>query len=217
MANKQELSEAVALLRAEFEDMPVFDKTRLELWLRALGAFPDGAVRRAAEHHLTTSKFKPRLADIVEGCAKQMGEFWLGAEEAWGMMPKDESTSAMMTAESAEALAAAQPLIEKVDYTAARMTFREAYNRLVDKAKLEGRMPVYYTSFGTDPVGRSIMLVNAVNKGQITVDDAVKALPENADGILRMCGTTDHPLLAGPSTEDRKRLKEVLATLRIGQ
>lgn len=216
MNNKVEIAKAIALLTAEY-DLPAFGPERIQMWMEALAAYPAGSITKSVTNYIKTNRFKPQLADIVEGCAKQLGEFWLGAEEAWGMMPKDESTSAMMTAESAEALAAAQPLIEKVDYTAARMTFKEAYTRLVDKAKLEGRMPAYYTSFGTDPVGRSTMLVNAVNKGQITVDEAVKALPENADGILRMCGTRDHPLLAGPSSEDRKRLKEVLATLRLGQ
>lgn len=216
MATKRELSEAIALLRAEFQDMPTFDKIRLDMWWRALEHFPDGAIQRAAESHITTSKFKPQLADIVQACAAQLDGSWLNADEAWALMPKSEGESAMLTNEIAEAMAAASPLLESGDKNAARMAFRAAYERLVGKAKIEGRQPKFFPSFGTDAATRVTMLASAVQKGQMTLEHATEALPEYAPDLVRMLGVKNHPLLAGPSDATRAKLREVLATLRLG-
>lgn len=215
MSMKVEIAKAIALLTAEY-DLPAFGPDRIEMWMQALSCFPPGAVTRSATNYIKTNKFKPQLADIMEGCAKQLDANWLGADEAWSLMPMDESTSAMLTPEMAEALAAARPLIDRRDYTAARMAFKDTYTRLTDKAKLEGRMPTYFPSFGTDEAGRVTMLVNSVQKGQVTMDTATKMLPEFAADVLRMAGLTSHPLLAGPTEENKARLAAMLKTLRIG-
>lgn len=216
MASKRELSEAIALLRAEYQDMPIFDKIRLDMWWRALEHFPDGVIRTAAENHVMTSKFKPQLADIVQACAAQLDGSWMGADEAWALMPKSENESAMLTNEIAEAMAAAAPLLESGDRNAARMAFRSAYERLVGKAKIEGRQPKFFPSFGTDGASRVTMLAGAVQKGQIALEAATEALPEYAPDLVRMLGVKKHPLLAGPSDADRARLKSILNTLRLG-
>lgn len=214
MATKQELAQAIAMLRAEFEDMPVFDKIRLDMWWRALAHFPDGVIQRAAESHMMTSKFKPQLADMVAGCVAQLDGSWLGADEAWALMPKSESDSAMLTNEIAEAMAAVSPLLEVGDKNAARMAFRAAYERLVGKAKIEGRAPKFFPSFGNDPAGRVTMLAGAVQKGQISLENATKALPEHAPDLVRMLGVKNHPLLAAPSKEGRARIQALLADMR---
>lgn len=216
MTTKRELGEAIALLRAEYDDMKPVEGSRLEMWWGALKDFPDGAVRAAAAQHLKTSHFKPQLADIVKACAAQMDGHWMGADEAWGLMPKSEQDSAMLTNEIAEAMAAASPLLEAGDKVAARMAFKDTYNRLVEKAKIEGHAPRFFPSFGADALGRVTMLVNAVQKGQISLERATQALPEYARDIVAMCGATQHPLLAAPKPENIRRLKSLLQTLRLG-
>lgn len=216
MATKQELREVIVLLRAEYDDMKPIEGPRLEMWWESLKAFPDGAVMASAARHLRTSHFKPQLADIVAGCAAQLDGQWVGADEAWSLMPKSESDSAMLTDEIAQAMAAATPLLEGGDKIAARMAFKDAYGRLVEKAKIEGRLPRFFPSFGTDGAGRVTMLGSAVVRGQITLDAATKALPEYGPDIVKMCGVTNHPLLAGPSKADRDRLKALLLTLKVG-
>jgi len=216
MTTKRELSEAIALLRAEYDDMKPVEGARLEMWWDALKDFPDGAVRAAAAQHLKTSHFKPQLADIVKACAAQMDGQWMGADEAWGLMPKSEQDSAMLTDEIAQAMAAASPLLEAGDKVAARMAFKDTYNRLVEKAKIEGRAPRFFPSFGADALGRVTMLGNAVQKGQITLERATEVLPEHAYDIAKMCGATKHPLLAAPKPENVQRLKSLLQTLRLG-
>lgn len=216
MTTRRELSEAVALLMAEYDDMKPIEGPRLEMWWEALQAFPDGAVKASALRHLKTNHFQPKLADIVAGCAAQLDGQWVGPDEAWSLMPKSESDSTMLTDEIAQAMAAASPLLEMGDKTAARMAFKDAYTRMVEKAKIEGRSPRFFPSFGTDAPGRVTMLANAVTRKQITPDEAAKALPEYAPDILRMCGVTNHPLLAGPTQADRERLKALLTTLKLG-
>lgn len=214
MSTKRELVEVIAMLRAEYDDMKPVDGQRLDMWWEAVKNFPDGAVRAAATRHITTSHFKPQLADIVKGCAAQLDGNWIGADEAWALMPKSESDSAMLTDEIAQAMAAASSLIEGGDKVAARMAFKDAYGRLVEKAKIEGRMPRFFPSFGTDAAGRVTVLANAVRAGQITLDRATTALPEYGPDIVRMCGIKQHPLLAGPSQADKDRLKAILLTMK---
>jgi hypothetical protein len=217
MTTKRELVEAIALLTAEYDDMRPVEGPRLEMWWDALRQFPDGSVKASAARHLKTSHFKPQLADIVKGCEAQIEGQWLGADEAWALMPKSEHESAMLTDEIAQAIAAATPLLEVGDRVAARMAFKDAYTRLVEKAKTEGRSPRFFPSFGSDPVGRVTMLTNAVQKGQITADGAVKALPEHGASILRAVGVTNHPLLAAPKPENIARLKALMLTLKMGE
>ena len=210
-----EIAKAIALLTAEYDLQP-FTDDRVEMWMSALSKFPPGSVKRSAESYILSNKFRPQLADIVTGCAAQMSGNWIGADEAWAMMPKSESDSAMLTDEIAQAMAAASPLLEGGDKVAARMAFKDAYNRLTEKAKIDGRQPVYFPSFGTDAPGRVTVLANAVRAGQIGLERATEALPEYATDIVRMCGVTKHPLLAGPSDADRARLKSLLLTMKVG-
>lgn len=216
MATKRELAEAIMLMHAEYDDMKPIEGPRLDMWWEALKNFPDGVIRASVTRYLMANHFKPQLADIVEGCARQLDGNWLGAEEAWALAPKHESDSAMLTAEISEALAAAQPLIDRRDLTAARMAFKETYGRLVERAKIEGRMPAYFASFGSDAERRATMLAGAVQKGQVTLEYAVRALPEYGSSIARMVGVTNHPLLAAPSEESRAKIKQALSMLRLG-
>lgn len=216
MTTKRELVEAIALLRAEYDDMKPVEGPRLEMWWNALQAFPDGAVRAAAAQHLKTSHFKPHLADLVKACAAQLDGHWIGADEAWALAPKSEQDSAMLTDEIAQAMAAASPLLAANDKVAARMAFKDAYTRLVEKAKIEGRAPRFFPSFGTDELSRVTMLGNAVQRGQITLDRATEALPEYARDIVKMVGVTKHPLLATPKPENVQRVKLLLATMKVG-
>lgn len=214
MSTKRELVEAIAMLRAEYDDMKPVDGQRLDMWWEAVKQFPDGSVRASAVRHITTSHFKPQLADIIKGCAAQLDGNWMGADEAWALMPKSESDSAMLTDEIAQAMAAATPLLERGDHVAARMAFKDAYGRLVEKAKIEGRMPRFFPSFGSDAASRVTMLANAVRAGQIELNRATEALPEYGSDIVKMCGVTKHPLLAGPSQADKDRLKALLLTMK---
>lgn len=214
MTTKKELSEALALLRAEYDDMPPVEGPRLAMWWNALREYPDGAVTAAAERHLKSSPFKPKLADLVTLCESQCQTAWLTADEAWARMPKSEMDSCMLTDETAQAMAAADPLLQAGDRVAARMAFKGAYERLVEQAKIEGRRPKFFPSFGDDVAGRVAMLADAVRTGKYPVQAAIERLPEFATDIVKMAGVTSHPLLAPPDEKNKEKIKALLLTMR---
>ena len=210
----EEVAQTIALLRAEFKDMPVFDRVRLDIWNAALEKFPTGAAQSAATRHITSSRWAPQLADIVRLCELQCNGGWPGADEAWALMPKSECESAMLTNEMAQAMDASAPLLQARDQNGARMAFRDTYNRLTEAAKIEGRGPKYFPSFGDDKVGALNMLAKAVSHGLIPIERAIECRPEHATEIVRMAGIKSHPLLAPPSHTGRQAVKALLANLR---
>ena len=213
MASRKEISKCLALLKTEFPDFQV-DENRRDVWGEGLAGFDDAVLNKAVADFLRTSRFKPHLADLIDRCKAQLDGDWLGADEAWSRIAKSESESCMLTNESAEAWNIARPLLESRDTNGARMAFRDAYNRLTDKAKLEGRRPVYFPSWGADTDGRIQMLSSAVKCGQIGIDRAIEVLPEHAVEVIRMVGVKNHPLLAPPSEEGKQRVKALLLTLK---
>lgn len=210
-----EIAQAIALVTTEY-DLPPFSDERVEMWMQALAHFPAGSVMKSVRSYITTNKFKPQLADIVSGCTAQLDGNWPSADEAWALMPKSEHESAMLTNEMSQAMAAATPLLEMRDKVAARMAFKDAYNRLIERAKLEGRNPVYFPSFGSDPAGAVSMLATAVNAKLIPLERATEVRPEFAHDLVKMLGVKSHPLLAGPTNEGKARLKSLLTTLQVG-
>ncbi len=210
---KTEIAKAIALLTAEY-DLPAFSPDRIAMWMNALSGFPRGSVTRSAENYMRTNKFKPQLADIVQGCTAQLANPWLSADEAWALMPKSEMDSCMLTDETAQAMAAASPLLAAGDRIAARMAFRAAYERLVEQAKIEGRQPCFFPSLGGDVPGRAHMLGAAVKAGQYQLEAAINIAPEFATEIVQLAGVRNHPLLAGPDDKAREKVKALLLTMR---
>lgn len=213
---RNEISQAVALLTAEY-DIPAFDEARLSMWFYKLSNYPKGTVLKSAHHFIATSKFKPQLSEIIHGCEVQMPDCWLGSDEAWAKMPQSESESSMMTNEISQAMSYATPLIEQGESNAARMAFRDAYNRLVERAKLEGRKPAYFLSSGSDRGGRESVLCDAVKDGLISVESAIKILPECAKHILVISGVTEHALLSNSTSNKngKEEVKKLLGKLKI--
>lgn len=100
-----------------------------------------------------------------------------GAEEAWAMLPKTESESAVWTDEARQAFGVVAGLLAAGDEIAARMAFREAYQRLVADSR-DSRRPVSWTvSLGHDPRGREAVLRRAVELGRLPHEYAQQFLP----------------------------------------
>lgn len=214
-ATKLEIGKAIALLTAEY-DLPPFEDVKIEMWMRELARYPAGSVQRSAENFIRTSKFKPQLSEIVKGCEAQTPTLWLTSDEAWARMPKTEAESAMLCQETAEALALAMPLLADGEESAARLAFRGAYNRLVEKAKIEGRAPAYFLAQGSDRGHQVEVLLQAVSIGQIGVDQAKVIMPMEAERIERAVGKPGQSLLGHvtSSAVGRAKTKALLLTLK---
>ncbi len=100
-----------------------------------------------------------------------------GVEEAWALLPMREEQSAVWTSEMSQAFGVALPLVDAGEIVAARMAFKETYQRMVNQARDAGQPVEWYVSLGHDPRGRESVLMQAVSLGRITMDRAQAFLP----------------------------------------
>lgn len=180
----------------------------MRIWWAALSTHSMDEVRLAFSRHIQdtrSGRFAPKPADILSIIEAFKPDGRLGADEAWAMIPHDEASSAVITDEMAEALRIAQPLIDEGDMIAARMTFKEAYSRIVATNKSLGKSPRWFASLGHDPVGREAALNAAVEMGRLSADHAQSLLPSPKstalDGIVQ-------GLLADKSKMSLERMDE---------
>jgi hypothetical protein len=147
------------------------------LWWAALEPYPWPQVRAAFGEHIRRSSFMPRPADLIAILNERDGR--PTAEEAWAVaiLAQDEGATVVWTHETAAAWNEARSLLDARDQVAARMTFRDAYNRMVGEARAELRPVVWTTSIGSDASRREGPLRQAAAKGLIHADMLVALLP----------------------------------------
>jgi hypothetical protein len=169
-----------------------------------LSQYPHDVVMQAMANLRRDAKARFSTGAIIEQIEKLQPDGRQGADEAWAMIPMDEYTSAVMTQEMAEAMHIAQPLLDAGDKIAARMSFKEAYNRIVESNKRNGVKPSWFPSLGQDKEGRDTVLAEAVRLGRIGVDHAIGLLPpEKIAPMLQSAGKENLALeYKLPSTEE---------------
>lgn len=136
-----------------------------------LGDYNESAVMQALTRCRREVKGKLTLADVIS----RIDDGRPGANEAWSMLPKSEAETAVWTDEMCAASIASSALSD--DPVAARMAFIEAYNREVTKARAEKKPVYWWPTLGFDAAGREPVIRQAVELGRITVQQALKALP----------------------------------------
>lgn len=167
----------------------------------ALEQYPEAEVSKALDRCMVECKGRLSLADIVS----RIDDGRPSPNEAWGMLPKSEYESAMLTDEMSSAYGVCCGMMD--DAVGARMAFLEAYRREVDKSRAE-HIPVKWTfSAGFDKSHREAVLKQAVSKGQLTAGHADKIIP-------KLESPKDVPLLEGKSAGvTEEQLKELTASL----
>lgn len=143
-----------------------------------LSDYPLEQVMKALTRCRRELKSRMTIADVVS----RIDDGRPGTEEAWAMIPKDESGSVVWTDEMAEAYGIAVPLLNEGQTIQARMAFVEAYRDRCEKARFE-KIPVKWTpSLGFDKQGREHVLNRAVELGRITHQHAISLLPPADEG-----------------------------------
>lgn len=201
-SNKKEFASIVSatlkVYRAEA------DTEVLKLWWAVLSRYDMADVRAGFSAFLSSpsSKFQPVPADIVGAIDKAKPDGRPGADEAWAMIPRDESASVVWTNEMAEAWGIANALLIEGDAIAARRSFIDAYNRIVDANKRAGMPPRWMPSLGRDVEGRRVVLEAAQRLGRLPAQQVAGLLP-----MLEVSGVMAAVLAlpsAAPLTEDEK-------------
>ena len=118
-----------------------------------------------------------------------------GVEAAWAMLPRSEYQSIVWSDEMRQAFGIANSLIIEGDMVAARMAFKEEYERACAEARSKGKPVRWSPSFGTDKAGRAAAVVSAVEHLRITAADAQLMLPE-IDELL-----PSHPMLSAGKSQ----------------
>lgn len=139
-----------------------------------LAQYPEGQVIAALARCRRELRGRLTVPDVLD----RLPGGHPGVEEAWsicGPTLNNERISVVWTAEMAESMGAARHLAE--DPIAARMAFKEVYTATIARARLDGRMPNWTASLGTDKDGRELAVIDAAEKGRITSDYARALLP----------------------------------------
>jgi len=192
------------------------------LWWNLLREYELSDVEQAFCIYLKSreGRFSPQPSNIIEIIDAMRPDGRLGADEAWAMIPMDENASAVMTQEMAEALHIARPLLDAGDKIAARMSFKEAYNRIVEANKRCGIKPSWFPSLGQDKEGRDAALAEAVRLGRIGAEHAIGLLPpEKIAPMLQSAGNETLALeyKTLPSDEMMARIQAMKAVIGRGR
>lgn len=189
----------------------------LRIWWASLQNQTIEMVSKAFSEYAMRGKFAPKPADILEIIDRLNPDGRPTAEEAWAAIPRDEMTSAVMTTEMADAMHVAQPLLNEGDQVAARMAFKDSYNRIVDENRRTGVAVKWFPSLGHDSQCRDKVLAEAVRLGRISANHAIGILPpDKVEGMLMLAGDTrlalEHKMPSAEVAIERiKGLKQILA------
>lgn len=150
-----------------------------------LAAWPSPDVLAALKRCRTELK-SIRYSDILE----RLPNGHPGAEEAWACVSRGlrhEALTVVWTDPMREAYGVAAALAD--DPVAARVAFREAYQRLVSEARARGVLPVWSVSRGTDKADQELQITEAVKAGRISGEYARKMLPSGVEHAAALAVT----------------------------
>jgi hypothetical protein len=149
-------------------------------------------------------RFTPKVADISFQIERRRRVSWLSADEAWAQVPKLEGEPGLLNDVTAQALAVANQFLNlpKPDLVAARMAFKGCYERLVERAKLERRGPVYFVSPGGTYEAQQAVAAEGVRLGLLA--------PPKPQPVVAIGQSGNSGRLHGPKPD----LKALLLTLK---
>jgi len=145
-----------------------------------LSQYPEDQVLGALQRCRRELRSRLTLADILS----RLDDGRPAPEEAWSMVPRAEDASCFWTSEMREAFFVAYPLVKEGELVQARMAFLEAYRGKVQLAR-DASLPVKWEfSPGHSKDGRELALLDAVEKGRLSVTDAANLLPNHREDVV---------------------------------
>lgn len=177
--------------------LPTFEA--IDLWQTILEPYSIEQVRMALSAHMRESKFPPMPADVVARMPKA-SDMRPEVDEAWAIAIRaaDERETVVWTTEIAEAWHVAAPVFHG-DEIGARMAFKAAYARIVERNRGLNASPVWVVSQGHDSARRKEVLARAVREGRLQLANAQAAVP----------------LLAGPGGKEAEPTPDAAAVANL--
>lgn len=153
----------------------VFSPTAARILADDLSAYPEAEVLRALNR--CRKELQSGSAFTLGAIIARIDDGRPGAEEAWAMLPRDESQTAIWTEEMRNAWGVALPLIVAGEMVPARMAFREAYMRELTHAREMNRPAVWSVTPGYNAAERERVVRDAFANGRISMATATLFLP----------------------------------------
>lgn len=160
----------------------------LLIWWNALKTHSIELVREALSRHVQDKdrgRFAPKPADVIAMIDRMAPDGRPTADEAWAIYPRNEADSAVINDEITTAIQSVQYLLDEGDTIAARMAFKDAYNRIIQQARDAGIKPRWFASLGHSEEGRTKALNEAVRLNRISKDYAQSLLPAPQGGFVQ--------------------------------
>jgi hypothetical protein len=187
----------------------------LSIWFEALKQYSIEEVRFALDCHTQdpdTGVFSPKPAHLIGILQARDGR--PGAEESWTRLSHaigDQGATIVLTAEERVAFFVADAIAE--DKIAARMAFKEVYEKTVREARSKGAPVIWGKILGHDPSGREGPIMEAVRLGRLPLAEAAALLPYSQMPQIDVEKTEGSPLtklklsaqLAKPESRSRKQ------------
>lgn len=176
--NREECKECLRVIHATAEVLGQEIKpAAASLMVQDLREYPMGEVSNALTRCRAEVRGKLTLQAIIERIPS--ANTFPSPNEAWAIAlgATDENETVIWTSEIAEALGAAQPILDIGDKVGARMAFVEKYQKLLDTKKSTGAKPQWTASLGSDPARREDAISNAVRKGLLPPQEQENLLP----------------------------------------
>lgn len=186
-----------------------------------MSEYPENAILQALSRCRRELTGRLTQAAVVERIQSDDGR--PSANEAWGIALSafDEAATVVTNDEIGEAMAAARPVMDGGDEVGARMAFRDAYDRVVRKARMAGiTSPKWYPSLGHDPMLRIDAIKQAEDRGLLTHQQAAAYLPAPMTEEDQKRGAVIAGLLTGSATpmpkdpEFRQKIDEMISMLK---
>lgn len=142
-----------------------------------LSEYPEQKVIDALNRCLAELKFFPSFSEIID----RIDDGRPQVEEAWALCPKNDSSAAYINEEIMEAWGVANSIINDTgDKVAARMAFKEIYERTVSENRSKGIKPKWWLTraygLGSEIANEAALRV-AVEKNRLPESSAIALLP----------------------------------------
>jgi len=212
------MSEAVLKALAVTAELTgtALSKPALNVLLDDLSEYGEQDVLRALAKCRKEVKGRLTLSEILARI--ETDDDWPSANEAWSIVcaGSDEWATVVSNDAIGEAWSVAGPILYSGDDIGARLAFRDAYERIVKKAREQKRKPKWFASLGADPAGRKHALELAVRQGRLGASFVAGLLPPPMDARGEaIAGLLTGKLAALPNDpEFRNRVAGLLANLR---
>ncbi len=189
MLTESEKDDLSRLITATYEVLgQAASAAAVNMMVGDLAEYSVDAINNALTKCRREVKGRFNLAEIINRIDSDDGR--LSANEAWALACslQDEAASGACTNEIMAALDISKDCHDQV---AARMAFIEAYKRIIDIARNEGKPSQWFMSLGHDKAGRVPAIEKAVAAGRISQDRAQQLLPGHtwdSEGMQRSLG-----------------------------